>query len=85
MKLKLKNLILNLIQKYFLKVDSNILPGDIICHELVESVHFEAVGIYYNYRLEPILFAKDINGPVTYIGKLSDYKRATVFIGEITF
>lgn len=82
----MRKFFLKLIQKYFLKVDSNILPGDVICSITAENVLFEAVAIYYTYDLEPMLLAKDIHGSQIYVGKLAFYKRSVyVPVDQLSF
>ena len=60
--IKMRKQVLKLIQKYFLKVDTDIRVGDLVRMRDNETVIFEAVGIYYNYELKPFLFIQDRNG-----------------------
>lgn len=53
--------LLELIQMFFLKVDTNIRPGDLI-HKGDSPAVYEAVGIYYNFQLKPFIFFRDNNG-----------------------
>ncbi len=74
----MRKMLLRLIQKYFLKVDTNIMPGDLICPVNNEKTVFEALGIYYSYQLKPFLFFRDVNGPQIYSAPIFEYKRAPI-------
>lgn len=66
--------VLKLIQKYFLKVDTDIRLGDLVSSRDNEDAVYEAVGIYYSYELKPFLFIQDKNGYI--FGKpVNEFKR----------
>jgi len=54
----MKNLMLKLIQKYFLKTDSRFRIGD-IAYNGDSNYEYEFVGIYYSYELKPFCFLRD--------------------------
>lgn len=69
---------LKYVQETFLKVETNIEVGDLICPVNNESVIYEAMGIYYTHSLEPLMFFKDLSKGQIYAGKVYEYKRAPV-------
>lgn len=87
MKKLLTRLSVKLIQRFFLKVNSNIEAGDLICHVNNENAHFEAIGIFYTYDLKPFLCFKDLTRQVMYSAPVHEYKRSPpqVYGMETTF
>ncbi len=55
----MKKLLIRLIQRFFLTGHSDIRPGDLVQHVRNDYV-YEAVGIYYNFSLQPVLFIRDM-------------------------
>jgi hypothetical protein len=72
----MRNLVLKLIQKNFLAVNTTIKPGDLVSPVGNDDVVFDAIGIYYNFYLKPFLFVRDNNGYI-FSGPPDHYKRAT--------
>lgn len=76
--LKLGLVDLRFIQEHFLKVETNIEAGDLVCPVMHEDRVYEAVGIVYTPDLEPRLMIKDVNGPGSYTARVYEFKRAPV-------
>ncbi len=55
---RMKNLLLKLIQRYFLKVDSRFRVGDIVFNG-DNNYEYVMIGIYYSYTLKPYCFMRD--------------------------
>jgi hypothetical protein len=56
----MNRLLLRLIQKLFLKVNTDIRPGDLVQH-LRNDYVYEAVDIYYTFDLAPVLLMRDMS------------------------
>ncbi len=52
-------LVLKIIQKYFLNIDSNIRAGDLVKH-IHGDATYEALGFRYDINLKPSLFIRDV-------------------------
>lgn len=70
----MRKLVLKLIQKWLLEVETNIKPGDLI-HVGDSDAVYDSIGIYYNYQLHPFMFFRDGNGYI-YSKPVYECKRA---------
>ena len=73
----MRKLILKLIQKWLLEVETNIKPGDLIQVGDDSNAVYDCMGVYYNYQLHPFMFFSDRNGYV-YSKPLYECKRAVI-------
>lgn len=73
----IKKLLLPLIQKYYLTIDTDIQNGDLVAFVSNPNMQYEVVGIYYSYVLKPFLFLRDQEGRI-FSGPVTEYKRASI-------
>lgn len=72
----MKNLLLKLIQKFYLKDYTKFRGGDLVQHINNEDLIYDVVGIFFTYYLKPQLFIQDSQGYIFGV-PIHEYKRVS--------